>query len=124
MVPSSCTMGALSHLSMYNSAHLHVMCFRTARSKSSWSMLSNRPFMSNSRTQSYFQHRSRVAPTASKGDPLSLDHLFKLVSVDIAGDCSEGAEQAEGGVEVRFGDADLRALRRRRQLGGTDVGPA
>src|ERR1700730_7646335 len=34
MVPSSCTMGALSHLSMYNSAHLHVMCFRTARSKS------------------------------------------------------------------------------------------
>src|SRR5262249_49811214 len=36
-------MGALSHLSMYNSAHLHVMCFRTARSKSSWSMLSNDP---------------------------------------------------------------------------------
>src|SRR5438552_5130952 len=72
MVPSSCTMGALSHLSMYNSAHLHVMCFRTARSKSSWSMLSNRPLMSNSRTQSYFQHRSRVAPTASKADLFGL----------------------------------------------------
>lgn len=38
-VPSSCTMGALSHLSMYNSTHLHVTCFRTGRSKRSWSMI-------------------------------------------------------------------------------------
>src|SRR5262249_52795707 len=59
-------MGALSHLSMYNSAHLHVMCFRTARSKSSWSMLSNRPLMSNSKTQSYFQHPPAVAPTGPR----------------------------------------------------------
>src|SRR6266487_3124016 len=68
MVPSSCTMGALCHLSMYNSAHLHVTCFRTARSRSSWSILSNRPLMSNSRTQSYFQHLLRVTPTASSAD--------------------------------------------------------
>src|SRR6266436_552327 len=57
MVPSSCTIGAVSHLSMQSSAHLHVTCFRTARSRSPWSILSNRPLMSNSRTQSYFQHR-------------------------------------------------------------------
>ena len=72
VVPSSFTMGARSHLSMYNSAHLHVMCFRTARSKSSWSMLSNRPLMSNSKTQSHFQHRSRVTPTASSADLFGL----------------------------------------------------
>ena len=35
-------------------------------------MLSNRPLMSNSRTQSYFQHRSRVTPTASSADFLGL----------------------------------------------------
>ena len=40
LVPSSCTMGAFSHLSMYSSAHLCVTCFRTARNRSSWSMLS------------------------------------------------------------------------------------
>src|SRR6516225_924795 len=68
VVPSSCTIGAFSHLSMYSSAHLHFTCFRMARSKSSWSMLSNRPLMSNSSTQSYFQHRSRVTPTASRAD--------------------------------------------------------
>ena len=68
LVPSSCSIGAFSHRSMYSSAHLHFTCFRTARSKSSWSMLSNRPLMSNSRTQSYFQHRSRVTPTASSAD--------------------------------------------------------
>src|SRR5215468_6382486 len=72
VVPSSFTMGALSHLSMYSKAHLHVTCFRTARSKSSWSMLSNRPLMSNSKIQSYFQHRSRVTPTASSADLLGL----------------------------------------------------
>jgi hypothetical protein len=44
MTPSSRIIGAFSHLSMYSSAHLHVTCLRTARSKSSWSMLSNRPF--------------------------------------------------------------------------------
>src|SRR5438270_6774650 len=71
-VPSSCTIGALSHLLMYSSAHLHVTCFRTARSKRSWSMLSNRPLLSNSNTQSYFQHRSRVTPTASSADFLGL----------------------------------------------------
>src|SRR5216683_8305741 len=68
MVPSSCTIGAVSHLSMQSSAHLHVTCFRTARSKSVWSILSNRPLISNSRTQSYFQHRLRVTPTASRAD--------------------------------------------------------
>ena len=62
VVPSSCTIGALSHLSMYNSAHLHVICFRTARSRSLWSMLSHRPLMSNSSTQPYFQHRSPPVP--------------------------------------------------------------
>ena len=66
-VPSSCTIDAVSHLSMYSSAHLHVTCFRIPY-KSSWSMLSNSPLMSNSRTQSYFQHRSRVTPTASSAD--------------------------------------------------------
>src|SRR5207245_1587956 len=60
----------------------------------------------------------------TEGDPLSLDHLLQLVAIDVAGDRSEGAEQAEGGVEVRFGDADLRALRRSCQLSRTDVGPA
>src|SRR5262249_50171482 len=56
--------------------------------------------------------------------PLPLEYLAELVAVDAAGGGSEGAEQAEGGVEVGFGDADLRALRRSRQLGCTDVGPA
>jgi hypothetical protein len=31
-------------------------------------MSSNRPFMSNSSAHSYFQHRSRVIPTASRAD--------------------------------------------------------
>jgi hypothetical protein len=31
-------------------------------------MLSNRPLMSNSSTQSYFQQRCRVTATASKAD--------------------------------------------------------
>src|ERR1700682_4619073 len=43
VVPSSCTIGALSHLSMYSSAHLHVTCLRVARNRSSWSMLSKDP---------------------------------------------------------------------------------
>src|ERR1700680_3850397 len=72
VVPSSCTIGAFSHLSMYSSAHLHVTCFCMARSKSLWSMLSNRPLMSNSSTQSYFHPRSRVTPTASSADFLGL----------------------------------------------------
>ena len=63
-----CSMGALNHLPMYSRAHLHFTCFRTALSKSSCSMLSNRPLMSNSKTQSYFQHRLRVTPTASRAD--------------------------------------------------------
>src|SRR5260364_163836 len=34
----------------------------------SWGMLSNRPLMSNSTTQSYCQQRWRVTPTASRAD--------------------------------------------------------
>src|SRR5207302_8078378 len=64
-----------SHLSMYNSAHLHVTCFRTARSKSSWLMLSNRPLMSNSNTQSYFQHRSRVRSEEHTSELQSRENL-------------------------------------------------
>ena len=63
-----CSMGAVSHLSMYNNAQSHVTCFRTALSSSAWSMLSNSPLISNSRTQSYLQHLSRVTPTASRAD--------------------------------------------------------
>jgi hypothetical protein len=41
---------------------------RLPLSSNAWSMLSNRPLISNSRTQEYFQHRSRVTPTASSAD--------------------------------------------------------
>jgi hypothetical protein len=54
-------MGAVNHLSMYSRAYLHFTCFRAALSKSSCSMLSNSSLMSNSKTQSYFQHRLRDA---------------------------------------------------------------
>src|ERR1700689_1887149 len=69
-VPSSSFIGAVSHLSIYSKAHSHFTCLRTARSNSVWSMLSNRPRISNSSTQSYFQHRSRVTPMASSADLL------------------------------------------------------
>jgi hypothetical protein len=41
----------------------------------------------------------------TKGDALSLEHRAELVAVDIAGNRTEGAEQAECGVEIRLGDA-------------------
>src|SRR5260370_28176779 len=72
LVPSSCTIDAVSHLSMYSSAHLHVTCFRTARSKSSWLMLWNMPFLLNSNIQAYFLHCSRVSPTAYNLDFLRM----------------------------------------------------
>src|SRR5271166_3109639 len=50
-------------------------------------MLSNRPLMSNSRTQSYFQHRLRVTPTASSAD------LFRPVAVGV---------RQEYGIEIRL----------------------
>src|SRR5260370_1385494 len=37
-VPSSMTIGAVSHLSMYSTAQGHVTCFRTAFRRSAWSM--------------------------------------------------------------------------------------
>src|ERR1700751_324530 len=60
-------MGALSHLSMYSSAHLHVMCFRTARSKSSWSMLSNDPTTSYpSQGPTEIRHHHSPAPSVRR----------------------------------------------------------
>src|SRR5580693_10740878 len=69
-VPSSISIGAVSHLSMYSKLHLHFTCLRTARNNSVWSMLSKRPRISNSSTKSYCQHRLRVTPTASIADLL------------------------------------------------------
>src|SRR5260364_171362 len=48
--------------------HLQSVCFLTAFIRRSWGMLSNRPLMSNSTTQSYCQQRWRVTPTASRAD--------------------------------------------------------
>src|SRR5580658_9587271 len=45
-VPSSSSIGAVSHLSIYSKAHSHFTCLRTARSNSVWLMLSNRPRIS------------------------------------------------------------------------------
>src|SRR5260363_440168 len=61
-------MGAFSHRSMYSKLHLQSVCFLTAFIRRSWRMLSNRPLMSNSTTQSYCQQRWRVTPTASRAD--------------------------------------------------------
>src|SRR5260364_57369 len=61
-------LGAFSHRSMYSKLHLQSVCFLTAFIRRSWGMLSNRPLMSNSTTQSYCQQRWRVTPTASRAD--------------------------------------------------------
>src|SRR5260364_33268 len=66
--PSGICMGAFSHRSMYSKLHLQSVCFLTAFIRRSWGMLSNRPLMSNSTTQSYCQQRWRVTPTASRAD--------------------------------------------------------
>jgi hypothetical protein len=50
-VPSSISIGAVSHLSMYSKLHLHFTCLRTARNNSVWSMLPKRPRISNSSTR-------------------------------------------------------------------------
>src|SRR5438105_15443434 len=73
-VPSALTKGALNHRSIYSTAHRSLTCLRTALINSDQSSSSNAFCMSNSMTQSYFQHLSRVTPTACKADLLGRYH--------------------------------------------------
>src|ERR1039457_206759 len=59
-VPSALTKGTFNHRSMYSSAHRSLTCLRTALSNSVQSSSSNALWMSNSMTQSYFQHLFRA----------------------------------------------------------------
>ena len=56
-------------------------------------------------------------------DPLELV-LDKPALGDIGGSRAKSPGQAERRIEVRLGDADLCALRHRRQLGSADIRPA
>ena len=91
LLPSGRTKGLLSHLSIYKHIHGFFTCLRATLINNSWSILSNKPFTSNSITQSYFQHLFLVFSTASNADlcglypykssPLPILHMFLRPSV-------------------------------------------
>ena len=60
------------NLVIYRTSILSLVCALTALSSSSWSMLSNNPTISSSRTHSYFLHLSLVTLIAPNADLFGL----------------------------------------------------
>ncbi len=66
--PSSVSNGATSHRSIYSRIQSSLMWVRSAFIKRPWSISSKAALMSNSTSQSYRQHRSRVMAIACLAD--------------------------------------------------------